>query len=133
MIVSLKKCLFVLTTACLASTVLPAMGHHSTSVVFDSNDEFEVTGTVTDLVWKSPHARLYVDVVTDSGDVEHWDFELPSPNTMMRRGWTRKALQPGETVSVSGYRGRKIPTMGLAKRIADGNGKAMLTGATPDY
>jgi hypothetical protein len=65
-----------------------AFAHHSQSE-FDLRAKVEVEGTVTKLEWKSPHGRLYVDVKNDKGETVSWNFELPSPNTLMRRGWTR--------------------------------------------
>lgn len=109
-----------------------AGAHHSLSE-FDRNLQVDVAGTVTDLVWKSPHARLYVDVVDANGETVNWNFELPSPNTMMRRGWTRKALVAGDKVSVSGYRARNFPTIGIARMVKDADDKPLLTGATPDF
>ena len=68
-----------------------AQAHHSQSE-FDLRSKLEVEGVVTKLEWKSPHARLYVDVKDDKGEVVNWNFELPSPNTLMRRGWKRDGV-----------------------------------------
>ena len=62
----------------------------------------EVEGTVTKVEWKSPHAWIYVDVTDDKGEKVNWSFELPSPITLMRRGWTRDSLKPGDRVKVAG-------------------------------
>ena len=45
-----------------------AQAHHSQSE-FDLRSKLEVEGVVTKLEWKSPHARLYVDVKDDKGEV----------------------------------------------------------------
>ena len=89
----------------------------------------KVQGTVSKVEWKSPHARLYVDVKQDDGGVVNWNFELPSPNTLMRRGWTRNALQPGDEVTVSGYRARNFPTIGIGKVVTGKDGKAIFAGS----
>ncbi len=107
---------------------MPALAHHSQSE-FDPNLRVKVTGTVSKVEWKSPHARLYVDVRGDNGEVVSWNFELPSPNTLMRRGWKRSALRPGDEVTVSGYRARKFPTIGIGKVVTDKNGKAIFAGS----
>ena len=83
------------------SMAAAALAHHSQSE-FDSQQSVEVNGKVTELVWKSPHAWVYLDVVGDDGEVVNWGFELPSPTTMMRRGWTRKSLAPGDVITVTG-------------------------------
>jgi hypothetical protein len=114
------------------SVAFAASAHHSQSE-FDFGSRVEVEGTVTKLEWKSPHGRLYVDVKNDSGEIVNWNFELPSPNTLMRRGWKRDALQAGDAVSVAGAPARNFPTIAIAIAIAikDGDGKPLFTGTTP--
>jgi len=107
-----------------------AQAHHSQSE-FDLRSKLEVEGVVTKLEWKSPHARLYVDVKDDRGEVVNWNFELPSPNTLMRRGWKRDALQPGDRVKVGASPARNFPAIGIATSIRDGDDKALFTGTTP--
>jgi hypothetical protein len=109
-----------------------AQAHHSQSE-FDLRSKLEVEGVVTKLEWKSPHARLYVDVKDDKGEVVSWNFELPSPNTLMRRGWKRDALQPGDRVKVGASPARNFPAIGIATSIRDGDDKALFTGTTPIY
>ena len=107
-----------------------AQAHHSQSE-FDLRSKLEVEGVVTKLEWKSPHARLYVDVKDDRGEVVNWNFELPSPNTLMRRGWKRDALQVGDRVKVGASPARNFPAIGIATSIRDGDDKALFTGTTP--
>ena len=106
-----------------------AWAHHSQSE-FDFKLVVEVEGKVTQLDWRSPHARLYVDVVNDKGEVVNWNFELPSPVTLMRRGWKRDSLKVGEVVRVKGARARNFPTIAYANVIQDASGKALFTGTT---
>jgi hypothetical protein len=106
-----------------------APAHHSQSE-FDFRQVVTVEGAVVKLDWRSPHARLFVDRVNGNGETEHWDFELPSPTTLMRRGWKRDSLKPGETVTVVGARARNFPTIAYARSIRDAGGKPMFTGVT---
>lgn len=106
-----------------------AWSHHSQSE-FDFKLVVEVEGKVTQLDWRSPHARLYVDVVNDKGEVVNWNFELPSPVTLMRRGWKRDSLKVGDVVKVRGARARNFPTIAYATVIRDATGKALFTGTT---
>ena len=107
-----------------------ALAHHSQSE-FDLDAKVEVQGTVTKLEWKRPHGRLYVDVKNDKGETVSWNFELPSPNTLMRRGWKRDSLKAGDAVIVTGAPARNFPTIAIATAIKDGNGNALFTGTTP--
>jgi hypothetical protein len=130
-IVALLRPLLVAAGLALAS-IRAVEAHHSQSE-FDLRSKLEVEGIVTKLEWKSPHARLYVDVKDDKGETVNWNFELPSPNTLMRRGWKRDALQPGDRVRVGASPARNFPTIGIATSIRDGDGKALFTGTTPIY
>ena len=109
-----------------------ASAHHSQSE-YDSRAKVDVEGTVTQLEWKSPHAWVYMDVTNDKGEKVNWSFELPSPVTLMRRGWTRDSLKPGDRITVSGARAKNFPTIGLANSIKDASGKPVFTGATKVY
>jgi hypothetical protein len=105
-----------------------AVAHHSQSE-FDPKLPLSIEGTVSKLEWKSPHARLYLDAVDENGETVSWNFELPSPNTLMRRGWTRNSLQAGERVTVTGIRARNFPHIGIARTITGADGEAFFAGA----
>ena len=109
-----------------------AWAHHSQSE-FNFKQVVEVEGKVTRLDWRSPHARLYVDVVNEKGEVVNWNFELPSPVTLMRRGWKRDSLKPGDHVKVKASRARNFPTIAYANVIRNGDGKPLFTGVTQIY
>lgn len=109
-----------------------AWAHHSQSE-FDFKSIVEVEGNVTSLDWRSPHARLYVDVLDQQGKTVNWNFELPSPMTLMRRGWKRNSLKPGDHVKVKGARARRFPDIAYASVIRDSSGKPLFTGVTQIY
>jgi hypothetical protein len=111
----------------------PAVWAHHSQSEFDFRQNVDVVGKVTRLEWKSPHARLYVEVVNEKGKTENWNFELPSPNTLMRRGWKRDSVKPGDLVKVNGARARNFPTIAYARSIKDGTGNALFTGTTQIY
>jgi hypothetical protein len=109
-----------------------AAAHHSQSE-FDFKLNVDIEGKVSKVDWRSPHARLYVDVVNEKGETVTWDFELPSPTTLMRRGWKRDSLKVGDHVKVNGARARNFPTIAYARSIKDASGKALFTGTTQIY
>ncbi len=109
-----------------------AQAHHSQSE-FDLRSNVEVEGTVTKLEWKSPHARLYVDVKEEKGEVLNWNLELPSPNTLMRRGWKRDSLKSGDHVKVTAAPARNFPAIAIVTSIKDGDDNPLFTGTTPVY
>ena len=116
---------------CLA-LVPAAWAHHSQSE-YDLRAKVEVAGTVTKIEWRSPHAWIYVDVTNDKGEKMNWSFELPSPVTLMRRGWTRDSLKPGDRIKVSGAPAKNFPSIAIANSIKDTNGMPLFTGITQTY
>jgi hypothetical protein len=108
------------------------MAHHSQSE-YDSRKKVEVEGTMSKLEWKSPHAWIHVDVINAKGEKVNWHFELPSPNTLMRRGWTRDSLKAGDHVKVTGSPARNYPDIAVATSVKDASGKALFTGVTEIY
>jgi hypothetical protein len=123
------RLIVVAITCALASA---AWAHHSQSE-FDFKSVVEVEGNVTNLDWRSPHARLYVDVIDGQGKTVNWNFELPSPMTLMRRGWKRNSLKPGDHVKVKGAKARHFPDIAYATVIRDASGNPLFTGVTQIY
>jgi len=121
-----------LVSACAGLSLLLASStwaHHSQSE-YDLRGKVEVEGAVTKVDWRSPHAWIYVDVTTDKGEKVNWSFELPSPVTLMRRGWTRDSLKPGDRVKVTGAPAKNFPTIAIANFVRDEHGKPLFTGTT---
>jgi hypothetical protein len=107
---------------------LPAGAHHS-GAAYDRDKMVSVTGTVNAVEWTSPHAWIKVDAKNDAGAVVTWEFELPSPVTLTRRGWSKSALVPGDKVTVTGAPAREHPNIAIATGVTDKNGKRLFAGA----
>ena len=116
---------------CLA--LIPAAWAHHSQSEYALRSKVEVEGAVTRLDWRSPHAWVYVDVTSEKGDKVNWSFELPSPTTLMRRGWTRESLKPGDRVKVAGAPAINFPAIAIATSIRDASGKPLFTGTTQIY
>jgi hypothetical protein len=111
----------------------PAPAHHSGAAEFDSNKKIDLTGVVTKVEWTNPHAHFYMDVKDASGNMVNWNLELASPNVLIRNGWKRNSIKPGDTVSVTGIRTKDSPNIGSAAVIAfpDGHKLTFLAGEEP--
>jgi hypothetical protein len=99
------------------ATGSPALAHHSGAAEFDSTKKIDLTGVVTKVEWTNPHAHFYMDVKDPSGNVANWNLELASPNVLIRNGWKRNSVKPGDTVSVTGSRAKDSPYYGSASMI----------------
>ena len=118
-------------SACLVLSVFllgfaaPSHGHHSFAAVFDANTSVDVSGTVTEVEWMNPHAWIHLDVENEEGEVAHWLFELGSPSGLIRRGWSRETIRPGDVISISGYRARDGSLRGNVKNVILANGQQL--------
>jgi len=108
----------------------PLWGHHSFSAEFDSTKVVTLTGTITKVEWANPHARFYFDTKDDKGAVVNWNFELASPNGLMRNGWRRDSLKIGDVVTVNGTLAKNAPHVGNTRTVTLANGKRLFAGSS---
>jgi DNA/RNA endonuclease YhcR with UshA esterase domain len=100
-----------------------ALAHHSFAAEYDVKKPVTLKGTVTTVEWTNPHARFYLDVKDESGNVAHWNLELASPNVLVRQGWSRHTLKVGDEVTVEGSQAKDGSQMANARTVTLADGK----------
>jgi hypothetical protein len=79
---------------------IPLRAHHG-NASYDNDNPITIKGTVTEFSWTNPHVQIYLDVKDDKGKVVHWSVETYSPGKLVRAGWTKDSVKPGDQVSIT--------------------------------
>ncbi len=118
-------------TALLFANVLHA--HHSFAAEYDTAKPVSLTGTVFKMDWTNPHAHLFVNVKDTRGIVTPWTFEMGTPNALMRGGWLKGTVKPGDTVTVNGYAAKNGTHVANAQSVLSRDGRTLFArlDATP--
>ena len=102
----LKSVAIGFTAAVVLLTAAPAPAHHAFSSEFDVDKPLQLQGTVTVMEWVNPHSWIHLDVKNPDGTVTSWMIEGGTPNTLLRRGFTKNSLKAGTELTVEGYRAK---------------------------
>jgi hypothetical protein len=104
------------------ATVLPVLAHHSFSAEYDFAKPITLQGTVVKWELINPHGWITVDARDANGKVVRWAVETGNPNALLRAGWRKDSLKPGDEVTIEGYLAKDgTPTVnGVQVTLADG-------------
>ena len=78
----------------------PSVAHHSASM-FDMQKRVEVQGTVKDFRWTNPHSWLVLTATDEANKGAEYNIEMNGPGYLVRNGWKRESLKPGDAVTVT--------------------------------
>jgi len=108
-----------------ALLALPAgvAAHHSFAVFFDPSKSITITGTVTEFRFTNPHGTIALDVKGADGRIEKWRAETNAPVILVRRGWTRDVIKPGDVVTIEGWPSRDGRPYMRLREMRDASGK----------
>jgi hypothetical protein len=111
---------------------LPVAAHHSFPAQYDADKPVTLTGTVTQVEWMNPHMLFYIDVTDEeTEEVVNWTLEMGSPNSLLRLGWTRDSMQPGDVVTVEGSLARDgSPLVNARSVVLAKTGRKLFAGSS---
>ena len=122
----------LLSVLVLSALSVHALAHHGTNISYDHEHPITVKGTVTEFIFKNPHAQIYFDVTDDKGNVDHWNGELTNPSNLMHAGWTKKRsereLPPGTPLTITLAPSKAGTKVGVVLKIINEKGEQVLLG-----
>lgn len=116
----------------LFAAALPTWAHHSFAAEFDVTKPVKLQGTVTKMEWINPHSWIHMDVKNSDGTLTSWMIEGGSPNSLLRRGFTKHSLEPGTEIVVEGYQAKDGANRANGRDLTFPDGKKLFIGANPD-
>jgi hypothetical protein len=86
--------------ACLAAASVSggAWAHHS-HANYEESKVVAITGTVTQYEFVNPHTWVYLTVTGADGQPQEWTLESGSTGQLMRRGWRKESMKPGDRIT----------------------------------
>jgi hypothetical protein len=101
----------------LGAAAYPVAAHHSTTM-FDREKTLPLVGTVKELHWTNPHVAIFIENTNAAGAAAGlWVVELTSPGNLIRSGWTRTVVKPGDKVTADIHPLRDGTKGGALRRI----------------
>ena len=116
----------------LICSTVPLAAHHSFEAEYDFKKPVTIAGTVTKVEWMNPHARFYVDAKDESGKVTNWNFELGPITILLKQGWRKNSLKPGDQVTVEGYLAKDADGVANARKVTLPDGRRVFGGSSAD-
>lgn len=76
-----------------------AYGHHSFAM-FDGTKQTVLTGTVREFQFTNPHCFIQL-LVEGLGGTKEWSIEMSNPANLVRNGWRKDTVKPGDRITVT--------------------------------
>ena len=114
----MRVCSFVIAVMLAATS---ALAHHSNSA-FDGDKVTVLTGTVIEWKWTNPHVWIILSVDEGNGGKAQWAIEGRTPGQLVRAGWSKTILKPGETITVDFSPAKDGTRTGLLTRVRRADG-----------
>jgi hypothetical protein len=94
-------------------------------VAFAVETVLTATGTVKEWQWSNPHTWLIMDVDDGKGGKVEWAMEGRAPGVLLRAGWSRSVLKPGDKVTVHYSPSKDGSKVGMIARVTLADGKIL--------
>jgi hypothetical protein len=123
-------CSFLLVVVAVLSGGGRALAHHSFAAEFDAQKPVTLKGTVVKWEMINPHAWITIEVTGSDGKTVQWMIETSNPNGLMRLGWSKRSLKPGDEITVEAYRAKDGSNTANAARVTLADGRQVFAGSS---
>jgi hypothetical protein len=123
-------CSFLLVVVAVLSGGGRALAHHSFAAEFDAQKPVTLKGTVVKWEMINPHGWITIEVTGSDGKTVQWMIETSNPNGLMRLGWSKRSLKPGDEITVEAYRAKDGSNTANAARITLADGRQVFAGSS---
>lgn len=127
---TVRTLVFAAALAALHFGAIPASSHHS-NVAFAVETVHTASGVVKDWQWTNPHTWLIMDVDDGKGGKTEWAIEGRAPGVLLRAGWTRSVLKPGDKVTVHYSPAKDGSKTGMIARVTLADGRVLPNAPPP--
>ena len=79
-----------------------SLAAHHGAAAYEQQALTTFAATVKAFDWRNPHALLHFDVTDEKGAIANWTAETAGLIILVRAGWGRDVLKPGDRISVVG-------------------------------
>jgi uncharacterized protein DUF6152 len=104
------------------------IGAHHGQAVYDENNPMQLKGTVTSFEWVNPHCFVNLDAKDEKGNVVHWIAETVNPGKLVRAGWTKDSVKPGDQVTLVLTPAKNGTHLGHFYKLTFADGKELTIG-----
>ena len=121
---------FLAAIVALASNDAGVSAHHSFAAEFDFQKPVTLKGVVVQWEMINPHGWITIDVHAEDGKTARWMVETSNPNGLMRLGWTKRSLKPGDEILVEGYLAKDGSNTANAATVTLADGRKVFAGSS---
>ena len=108
----------------LAAAAVTLDAHHG-AAAYDLERATTLNATVKAFGWTSPHALIEFDAADEKGAVEGWTAETAGLVILVRAGWTKTVIKPGDRITVFGHRARNGSHTMLLQKVVLADGREL--------
>ena len=125
-----RRITVTLTLAGILLAAVPLFAHHAFTAEFDAKKPLKLRGTVAKIELINPHSWIHIDVKNSDGTTTRWMIEGGTPNTLLRRGFTKSSLPVGTEILVDGYQAKDGSNRANGRDLTYPDGKKIFLGSS---